>query len=262
MHILLTNDDGIQAKGIRTLAQHCREAGYEVTIVAPAHERSAASHSLTLRKPVRAEKIAEHEYSVDGTPVDCMVIAVQKLLHKPVDLVISGINAGQNMGEDIHYSGTVAAAKEAAFFGYKSIAISINSYKDQIFDTAARWLVMMLKNCLADILQSNQVLNINIPNVQFEEVKGIRLTSTGHRKYYNFIKMIEEDEKGFSYIIGGDLPVWEKQKGTDAEAISENYISLTPLGFEMTKGDSFPVLMEWIEENEENLRPADLGQAE
>lgn len=255
MHILLTNDDGIQAKGIRTLASYCRQAGFDVTVVAPSQERSAASHSLTLRRPVRAEKIAEQEYSIDGTPVDCMVIAVQKLLHKPVDLVISGINAGQNMGEDIHYSGTVAAAKEAAFFGYKAIAISINSYKDQLFDTAAKWMVLLLQSGLADILQTNQVLNINVPNISFDEVKGIRLTSTGHRKYYNFIKLVEEDEKGFSYIIGGDLPVWETRKGTDAEAISENYISLTPLGFEMTKGESFPVLLEWIEDNETRLKP-------
>ncbi len=255
MHILLTNDDGIQAKGIRTLAAYCRNAGYEVTIVAPSQERSAASHSLTLRKPVRAEKIADREFSIDGTPVDCMVIAVQKLLHKPVDLVISGINAGQNMGEDIHYSGTVAAAKEAAFFGYKAIAISINSYKDQLFETAAEWMVLMLKNGLVDILPVNQVLNINVPNIRFDEVRGIRLTSTGHRKYYNFLKLIEEDDNGFSYVIGGDLPVWEKQRGTDAEAISDNFISLTPLGFEMTKGDSFPVLLEWIEENATKLKP-------
>jgi 5'-nucleotidase len=253
LHILITNDDGIEANGLRTLAAQCKAAGYDVTIVAPSHERSAASHSLTLRKPVRVTKIAPQEYSIDGTPVDCMVIAVQKLIGKPVDLVISGINAGQNMGEDIHYSGTVAAAMEAAFFGYKAIAISINAYKDQKFDTAAKWMVNMLQHGIIDILHSNQVLNINIPNIPYEHVKGIRLTSTGHRKYYNFLKLVEENENGFSYLIGGDLPVWEKQKGTDAEAVEENYISLTPLGFEMTKGDAFPVLMEWIEENESLL---------
>lgn len=254
MHILITNDDGFEAKGLRTLALHCRQAGYDVTIVAPSSERSAASHSLTLRKPVRVTKIAPQEYSIDGTPVDCMVIAIQKLIEKPVDIVISGINAGQNMGEDIHYSGTVAAAMEAAFFGLKAIAISINSYKEQKFETAAAWMVKMLQNGIVDILQSNQVLNINIPNVEPEQVKGIRLTNTGHRKYYNFLKLVDEDETGFSYLIGGDLPVWEKQKGTDAEAIGDNYISLTPLGFEMTKGDAFPVLMEWIEENETSLK--------
>jgi len=253
LHILITNDDGIEAKGLRTLVSYCKDAGYDVTIVAPSHERSAASHSLTLRKPVRVTKIAPQEYSIDGTPVDCMVIAVQKLIEKPVDIVISGINAGQNMGEDIHYSGTVAAAMEAAFFGYKAIAISINAYREQNFETAAMWMVNMLQHGIVETLHSSHVLNVNIPNIPYEEVKGIRLTSTGHRKYYNFLKLVEEDETGFSYLIGGDLPVWEKQKGTDAEAVEEKYVSLTPLGFEMTKGDAFPVLMEWIEENENSL---------
>jgi 5'-nucleotidase len=254
VHILITNDDGFNAKGLRTLAQYCREAGFDVTIVAPSTEQSATSHSLTLRRPVRVDKIAPQEYSVDGTPVDCMVIAVQKLLEKPVDLVISGINAGQNMGEDIHYSGTVAAAMEAAFFGLKSVAISINSYKDQKFETAAKWMVKLLQHGLADILHNNHVLNVNVPNVDFDEVKGIKLTHTGHRKYYNFLKLVEEDEKGFAYLIGGDLPVWEKQKGTDAEAVGENFISLTPLGFEMTKGDAFPVLLDWITEHNGALK--------
>lgn len=253
MHILLTNDDGINAKGLQTLAMHCRESGYEVTIVAPTRERSAASHSLTLRKSIRVNKISPQEFSVDGTPVDCMIIALQKLIEKPIDLVISGINAGQNMGEDIHYSGTVAAAKEAAFFGHKAIAISINSYKDQLFETASLWMVQLLRLGIVETLHKSHVLNINIPNIPYNQVKGIRLTHTGHRKYYNFIKLVDEDSSGFSYIIGGDQPVWENQKGSDAEAISDNYISLTPIGFEMTKGDAFPVLMNWIEENEFKL---------
>ncbi len=254
MHILLTNDDGIDAPGLRTLAKHLSESGYEVTIAAPTHERSAASHSITLRNPVRVDVRSNHEYSIDGTPVDCMVIAAKELIIKPVDLVISGINAGQNMGEDIHYSGTVAAAKEAAFLGYKAVAISINSYRDQHFGTAAEWLVRMLKNGLSQVLHSNQVLNINVPNVEMGSVKGIRLTNTGHRKYYNFIKKIAQDDTGFSYLIGGDLPVWENQKGTDAEAVAEGYISITPLGFDMTKGDAIPLLLEWLEENNDNLK--------
>jgi len=249
MHILITNDDGIEAKGINTLVDYCKKAGYEVTVVAPVHERSASSHSLTLRRPVRVCQIADQMYSVDGTPVDCMVIAIQKLITKPIDLVISGINAGQNMGEDIHYSGTVAAAMEAAFFGYKAIAVSINSYKNQLFDTAAHWMINLLNNGITDILQDKFILNVNIPNVPVEQIKGIRLTNTGHRKYYNFIKLVEEDKLSFSYLIGGDLPVWEKQKGSDAEAIDECCVSLTPLGFELTKGDAFPVLLEWLEES-------------
>jgi 5'-nucleotidase len=253
VHILLTNDDGIKAKGIQTLAEFCRTAGHEVVIAAPSSERSASSHSITLRRPVKVTALGNNEFSIDGTPVDCVIIAVQKLIRKPIDLVISGINAGQNMGEDIHYSGTVAAAKEAAFLGYKAIAISLTSYSDQLFSTAASWLMAMINNGLADILSTNQVLNVNVPNLASDQIKGIRLTNTGHRKYYNFLKLIEEEQDSFTYMIGGDLPVWEEIKGSDAEAVREGFVSLTPIGFDMTKGDSFPVLLEWLEEAAENI---------
>lgn len=250
MHILITNDDGIQARGLQTLAAHCRLAGFDVTIVAPATEKSASSHSLTLRRAIRVENIAPHEFAVDGTPVDCMVIAANRIITSPVDLVISGINAGQNMGEDIHYSGTVAAAKEAAFFGMKAVAISINTYRDQLYDTAAAWMVKLIQCGIIDTIQHNELLNINVPNLQMDSIKGVRLTRTGHRKYYNFIKILAEFENGFEYQIGGDSPVWDNHKGTDAEAVSEGYISITPLGFDMTRGEAFPLLLEWIAENE------------
>jgi 5'-nucleotidase len=162
------------------------------------------------------------------------------------------------MGEDIHYSGTVAAAKEAAFFGYKAIAISINEYQNQHFETAAICLCHMLKNNLIETLHHKQLLNINVPNVKINEINGFRLTSTGHRKYYNFIKSISEDDNGFTYIIGGDKPIWEFAKGSDAEAVQQNFISLTPLGFDMTKGDAFPVLLEWLENNDDTLKLQDL----
>jgi len=248
LNILLTNDDGIHAPGIRALYNVLQEAGHNLWLIAPDRERSAASHSLTIRNEIRVNKIGEQEYAVSGTPVDCVVIALQKLITKPVDLVISGINAGQNMGEDIHYSGTVAAAKEAAFFGFKAIAISINSYRDQIFETAAVWMKQFLDKDIISVIEGPTVLNINIPNLPHAGVRGVRLTRTGHRKYYNFIRVTSEDESGFSYQIGGDNPVWDEHKGTDAEAIAEGYISITPLGFEMTKADVFPQILEWIED--------------
>lgn len=249
MNILLTNDDGIQAAGIRALKTALEAAGHRISIIAPDRERSAASHSLTIRNDINVKRIGEREFAVSGTPVDCVVIAVQKLIDEDIDLVVSGINAGQNMGEDIHYSGTVAAAKEAAFFGYKAIAISINSYQNQKFDVAAKCMAEMIEMGLDQLLKPSSVLNINIPNIDYDEIKGIRLTRTGHRKYYNFIKVTEEHEDGFTYVIGGDKPVWDNQKGTDAEALAEGYISITPLGFEMTKGDDFPELLEWLEAN-------------
>jgi len=249
LRILLTNDDGIQAKGLRTLADELTLAGHEIIIVAPDRERSAASHSISLRREIRVNKLAKNEYSVDGTPVDCVVVALQKIITEPIDLVISGVNAGQNMGEDILYSGTVAAATEASFYGYKAIAASICSYTDQIYETSARYIVEFLKLGVFDLIDNLEVLNINFPNLPYSEVKGIRLTKTGHRKYYNFVKISEEDETGFSYQIGGDKPVWDKSTGTDAEAISEGYISFTPLGFDLTHGEAFPDILDWIETN-------------
>jgi len=249
LRIMLTNDDGIDAAGIRTLAEQLKVAGHEIVIIAPDRERSAASHSLTLRKDLRVRQTAPNEYAVDGTPADCVVIALQKVLTQPVDLVISGINAGQNMGEDVHYSGTVAAAVEASFFGQKAIAVSINSYQDQVFATAAGWMVKMLDLGVDRLCGQHMILNINIPNLPLEQIKGIRLTRVGHRKYYNFIRIMEEHEDGFSYRIGGDQPIWDLHKGTDAEAVSEGYISISPLGFEITKSDAFPAILEWLEEH-------------
>ena len=249
MRILLTNDDGIQARGLQTMAAALRAAGHEIIIVAPSSERSAASHSISLRRDIRVETIAPLEYAVDGTPADCVVVALQKIVTEPVDLVISGVNAGQNMGEDILYSGTVGAATEASFHGYKAIAASICSYTDQIYETSAAWMAKLLEMGIHKLIKPLEVLNINFPNIPEHEIKGIRLTRTGHRRYYNFIKISSEDATGFYYQIGGDKPIWELGSGTDAEAVSENYISLTPLGFEMTRGESFPDILDWLETN-------------
>lgn len=218
-------------------------------IVAPDRERSAASHSITLRRDLRMKVLAENEYSVDGTPVDCVVLATQKILKEKPDLVISGINAGQNMGEDVLYSGTVAAALEASLFGCRAIAVSINNYQNQLFDTAAGWMVRLLEMGVEELIPQHGILNVNFPNVPPDQIQGIRLTTTGHRRYYNFITVLEELEDGLIYRVGGDLPSWEIQKGTDAEAIAENYISITPLGISLTQGDAFPSILEWLETN-------------
>ena len=249
MRILLTNDDGIMAPGVRTLREHLKNAGHETILIAPDRERSAASHSLSLKRDLRVTQLGKDEYSVDGTPVDCVVVALQHIVESPIDLVISGINAGQNMGEDVLYSGTVAAALEAALYGNKAIAISINSYQDQLYDTAAAWMTRLLEMGIDELCVPQGVLNINVPNIHMEDIKGVRLTRTGHRRYYNFIKITQEYEDGFSYRIGGDKPIWDEVKGSDAEAVGEGYISVTPLGFELTGASSFPQILEWLEEN-------------
>jgi len=247
LRVLLVNDDGINAAGIRAVQKTMQDLGHEVILVAPDSERSAASHSITLRKDIIAQQIAPNEWAISGTPVDCVVIAMQKILTEPVDLVISGINAGQNMGEDVLYSGTVAGAVEAAMLGHRALALSINAYQNQLFETATRWLEKLLQSEIIDLIKPHEVLNINFPNIPYEQVKGVRLTRTGHRRYYNFVRILEEREDGFSYRIGGDLPQWDFETGTDSEAISQNYVSITPLGFELTRADSFPKILDWIE---------------
>lgn len=248
MRILLVNDDGIFAPGIRSLQAAFKAAGHEVIMVAPDSERSAASHSITLRKDIVARQIAENEWAISGTPVDCVVIALQRIIKEKVDIVISGINAGQNMGEDVLYSGTVGAAVEASMFGYKAIALSINAYKDQLYDSATRWFMQMVEDGIFELAEPKEVLNINFPNLPFEEIKGIRVVRTGHRKYYNFITIKEEYEDGFSYRIGGDLPAWDFEPGTDSHAVNDGYIAISPLGFALSKEAAFPRIEEWKEQ--------------
>lgn len=250
MRILLVNDDGINANGIRSLQKALLQAGHQIIIVAPDSERSAASHSITLRKDIQAKKIAENEWAISGTPVDCVIIARQKIITQPLDLVISGINAGQNMGEDVLYSGTVAAALEASMLGHKAIALSINAYKDQNYESATAWFMKMMQEGIDQLAKANQVLNINFPNIDYDSVKGLRLTKTGHRRYYNFVTINDETESGFSYRVGGDKPEWDFESGTDSEAVNNGYISITPLGFKLTQADAYPPLLGWLEDKQ------------
>lgn len=253
MRLLLTNDDGVHAPGIQTLAKVLADAGHDVVIVAPDQERSGTSHSITLRKPLVAEKIASNTYAVSGTPADCMIIASQVIVKDGVDLVISGINAGQNMGEDVLYSGTVAAALEAMFMGFRAISVSINGAPPHNYHTAALFIDHMLKHEFHLLLCEHEIININVPNIPADQVKGFRITKTGHRKYENFVRIESIEDDRITYRVGGDKPIWNIERGTDAEAVQENFISLTPIGFNFTKGDSFPKILEWVEEKENGI---------
>jgi len=250
LRLLLTNDDGVMAPGIQTLARILTDAGHDVVIVAPDQERSGTSHSITLRKPLVAEKIAPATYAVSGTPADCMIIASQVIVKDGVDLVISGINAGQNMGEDVLYSGTVAAALEAMFMGFRALSVSVNGAPPHNYETAAYFISEMLKHEFPLLINDHEIININVPNVTIPEVKGFRITKTGHRKYENFVRIESAVDDKIIYRVGGDKPIWNIEKGTDAEAVMDNYISLTPIGFNFTKGDAFPKILGWLEEKE------------
>ncbi|MCD4651197.1 MAG: 5'/3'-nucleotidase SurE [Candidatus Cloacimonetes bacterium] len=246
MNILLTNDDGINAPGLNLLADELTRRGHQITIVAPHEERSASSHSITIRKPLRVYKQGERRFSVTGTPVDCIFFATEMLAEKPIDLVISGINSGQNMAEDVLYSGTVAAAMEAMLLGYQAIAISIRNYRDQKFPTAAWWLGELLEKDICALLTSRYILNINVPDVELSAVRGIKTTRLGHREYQNIIST-ETDEQGETfYTIGGDVPEWELVPGTDLHAVHNNYISITPVCPEFTHTPAMRNIEEWV----------------
>ncbi len=251
MKILLTNDDGIDAPGINILAAELTKNGHEIIIIAPDKEQSASSHSITLHKPLRIQERSKNRFAVTGSPADCIILASRVIITEPVNLVISGINSGQNMGEDILYSGTVAAALEAMFMGYRAIAISLAAHTDQKFGTAAYYLNWMLKKGLYELIGKNEILNINIPNVEVPEIKGIRITKTGHRRYKDFVSEQKDPRGRIIYWIGGKKPLWVNEKDSDFKTISEDYISITPIYPSFTVQRSFSKLKSWIEDNKQ-----------
>jgi 5'-nucleotidase len=246
VRILLTNDDGIQAAGINRLAEELESRGHEVLMAAPESERSAASHSITIHKPIRVTEIAPRRWSVSGTPVDCIFLALEVLCGTPPDLVISGINSGQNMGEDILYSGTVAAALEAMMLGQKAIAVSIRDYRDQLFETAAIITADLVEDGLGGLTDASHILNINVPNLPLDQVAGITATRIGHRKYRNFVKELGADESGKDYMVGGDVAYWSPEPGTDYHEVAEGKVSITPIYPRFDTPDRLPALQEWL----------------
>lgn len=245
--ILLTNDDGFFASGITAL-EKVLDTKYEVFIVAPDRERSAVSHSLTLHNPLRIRKISDKKYITDGTPTDCILLALHNIiLNIPPDLIISGINNGANMGEDVLYSGTVAAAIEGMNSGIPSIAVSLTSREKGSFEQAAKIVDFLLQNDLKSIIFPDTILNINIPPLSIKEIKGVKLTSLGHRKYSDFI-LERKDPHGESYyFIGGDPPKWFGNDKSDYSAIKQGYVSITPLKVDMTYKEIYAKIQPWFD---------------
>ena len=260
MNILLTNDDGVESKGIWSLFNLLSEAGHNVWMVAPKFEKSATSHALTIREPLRIEHIQEKVWAVTGTPVDCVILALEHILKDiselktddsnqlNIDLVISGINAGQNIGDDILYSGTVGAAIEAMCFGYKAIAISVTSYENQKYETAAKALLDLLENGILNLIEHREILNINVPNVDIKDIKDYLVTQTGFRRYQNILFKQKDHRDRDIYWIGGDNPVFEKSEFMlDADAVKENYISISPLKIDYNNYEKINTLSKWLE---------------
>ena len=233
MNILLTNDDGIQAPALRVLAGELAALG-TVTIVVPDRDQSATSHSLTLHRPLRIQRHADGAVSIDGTPTDCVLIAFHGLLDTRPDLVVSGINHGPNMGEDVFYSGTVAAAIEGSMQGVPAIAASLVTHEPADFIEPARFIRRLVESLAGRGLGGQQVLNVNLPHRPWSEIRGVRLTRLGTRVYSD--TLIEKvDPRGRAYYwIGGQDPVWESHEGTDFHAVEHGHISVTPLSLDLT----------------------------
>lgn len=231
--ILVTNDDGFFSKGIQILAEALEELG-EVYIVAPDRDRSAVSHALTMHRPLRVELIRDRCYSVNGTPTDCVVVGVKKILPREPDLIVSGINKGANLGEDVTYSGTVSAAVEGAILGVPSIAVSLVGERPFKYETASHYAVKIARVVLERGLPPDTLLNVNVPNKTLQEIRGIKVTKQGKRSYENSIHEIYSPWGEKQYWIGGGVVSWQEMEGTDIQAVVENYVSISPLHIDLT----------------------------
>ena len=229
--ILVTNDDGIHSAGIIALAEALQALG-EVFVVAPAHEMSAASHSLTLTRPLRIEQIDDRHFSIDGTPTDCVTLAMNHLLKDGLpDIVVSGINKGGNLGEDVSYSGTVAGALEASIYGLPGIAVSLVQRTNFDFLPAAEFATELARRVLGDGLPRGTLLNVNVPP---GPVLGVRVTRQGTKNIRpNIIEGTDPRQRKY-YWIGEESLAWNEEAGTDFEALGQGLVSITPLRTDLT----------------------------
>jgi 5'-nucleotidase len=239
--ILLSNDDGISSDGI-TVLRDALASMDEVWVVAPDRDQSAVSHSLTLHRPLRIEEVAPRTFAVDGTPTDCVNLAINGILHERPCLMISGINRGANLGDDITYSGTVSAAMEATLLGVPAIAVSLVGRAPFDFTAAATFTRRLADAVLRDRLPADTLLNVNVPSLHVGAIKGIALTRQGKRRYSDAI--IEKlDPRGKKYYwIGGDQLDFVDGEGTDFSAVQQGLISITPLHLDLTNYTSLKQL--------------------
>jgi len=241
--ILVSNDDGYLAKGINVLSKRLSKK-HQVTIFAPSENKSASSSSLTIDKPLKPIKISESIYTINGTPSDSTHFALCGFFEEEFDLVIAGINFGPNMGDDVIYSGTVAAAIEGRFVGFPSIAISLASWDGKNFDTAAKIAEVIADNVEFSELSSNTVLNVNVPDIPFNEIKGFKTTRLGKR--HKSENIIQDKEDSLLYWIGENGKEADNGPGTDFYAIRNNYVSITPLQIDLTNTDEIDKVDTWI----------------
>jgi 5'-nucleotidase len=246
MRILLSNDDGVHAKGMQVLQQALSDIA-EVTTVGPDRNCSGASNSLTLINPLRVQYMENGFYSVNGTPTDCVHLAISQLLDFTPDLVVAGINHGANLGDDVLYSGTVAAATEGRHLGLPAIAVSLAGRDEEHFITAAHVTVQVIKKLKSHPLPADQILNINVPAVPLSELKGIQVTRLGRRHKAETMTSATDPWGRTIYWYGSLGPELDAGEGTDFYAIANGFASITPLQIDMSAYKSMDRLQQWLE---------------
>lgn len=245
MRILLCNDDGYQARGLRILAEHLADLA-ELTIVAPDRNHSGASNSLTLDRPLRVEQVDTNSYYVNGTPTDCVHVAITGLLELEPDMVISGINHGANLGDDVLYSGTVAAAMEGRFLGFPAVAVSLVLGDRQEFATAAGVTRKLVQQMIGNPLPRDTILNVNVPDLPLPEIKGIRATRLGFRHKSEPVIKARDPKNQPIYWVGPAGAGQDAGPGTDFHAIGEHCVSISPIKVDLTNHARLAGLSEWL----------------
>ncbi len=254
MKILVSNDDGYQSPGLCALANELSQVA-EVIVVAPERDRSGASHSLTLDVPLRAVRTPNGFFRVEGTPTDCVHLAITGLLEEEPDLVVAGINHGPNLGDDVIYSGTVAAATEGRFLGLPSMAISMDAHDPRHLETGAKIARELVCRLAGSTLPSDIILNINVPDLPLSEIQGLAATRLGHRHRAEPVTRAYDPRGRPIYWVGPAGPEQDAGPDTDFHALRHGFVSVTPLQVDLTRHSAVPVLDQWLRGCRQNLAP-------
>ena len=245
MNILLSNDDGYHAKGLLALSSALRDMA-DITVVAPDRNRSGASNSLTLESPLRIRQQGPDVYCVNGTPTDCVHVAITGFLKDDPDMVISGINHGANLGDDVIYSGTVAAAMEGRFLGYPTIAVSLVGHRLQHFDTAARVATELVQRLEEDPLPSEFIFNVNVPDLPYAELTDLRVARLGFRHKSEPVVKSQDPHGRTIFWVGPAGPGQDAGEGTDFHALDAGAVAITPLKVDLTRHEALQQVAQWL----------------